>query len=175
MNEASLIDLAVEFSILSVLSFGGMTSALTEIQRVVVEHHQWMDARTFADLYGLGYAMPGPNVLVVSLIGYHVAGIAGALVATLAMAGPSALLAMLVVSVWDRFQGARWRRVTQAGLFPVIVGLALSGGCLITVAAAHGPTAYLLTALTAVMVLKTRVSPLWLIALGAILGLSGIL
>jgi chromate transporter len=175
MNEASLIDLFVEFSILSVFSFGGMTSALTEIQRVVVEHHHWMDARTFADLYGLGYAMPGPNVLVVSLIGFHVAGVLGALVATVAMSAPSALLAMAVVTVWDRFQGARWRRIIQAGLFPVVVGLALSSGCLITVAAAHGPTAYLLTAVTTLIVMKTNMSPLWLITLGAALGLSGIL
>ncbi len=173
-DDHSVVQLGLEFSLLSVLSFGGMSSAIPEIQRVI-DLHQWMDAHTFADLYGLGYAMPGPNVLVVSLVGFHVAGALGAAVATLGMSAPSALLAMLVVSIWDRFREARWRRVIQAGLFPVTVGLALAGGYLITIAAAHSWAGYALTLATVFVVMKTRISPLWLIALGALLGVSGLL
>ncbi len=68
------------FAQLSLLAFGGGNSILPEMQRQVVQVHQWMTARDFAALYALAQAAPGPNMLVSALIGQRVAGIPGALV-----------------------------------------------------------------------------------------------
>lgn len=68
-----------EFVLLSFVAFGGATALLPEMHRVVVEHHQWLDDTTFTHLYAIAQAAPGPNVLVVTLIGWKVAGLAGAL------------------------------------------------------------------------------------------------
>ena len=170
-----LTTLFLDFSVLSVLAFGGMSSVLPELHRRVIGLHGWMDERTFADLYALGYALPGPNVLVVTLMGAHVAGAAGALVATFAIILPALILAGTVAHVWHRLRDSPWRRWIQNGLLSVTVGLTLAGGLLLTRAAAHEWSGYVITAVTVTIVSFSRLNPLWLIGAGAALGLLGIL
>jgi chromate transporter len=80
-----------------------------------------------------------------------------------------------VTRTMDRFRHTPWRRVVQAGLAPVTVGLVLGTGWVLTRAADHTPGAYVLTASTVGWMLVTRRSPFWLIAAGAALGLAGVL
>ena len=85
--------LASTFALMSLLAVGGANAAIPEIQRVAVDIHHWMSAKQFADIYAISQLSPGPNVLIVTLIGYNVAGIAGAIAATIAMCVPTAVLA----------------------------------------------------------------------------------
>ena len=172
MNDV-LAQLAIDFSLLSLFAFGGVITVLPEMHRSVVEVHDWMSGAEFAQLFALAQAAPGPNILVVSLIGWKVAGLAGAVVATGAVCAPSSLLTYAVSRVWQRFRGARWRKIVEDGLVPVTVGLMLAGGYLITLAADHSAPAFAVTAATAAIVLTTRIHPLWLLAGGGLLGLSG--
>jgi chromate transport protein ChrA len=103
---STLLELFTEFALLSFVAFGGATALLPELYRVVVENHRWMDATTFAHLYAIAQAAPGPNVLVVTLIGWQVAGLAGALTATVAMCLPMSVVVYLLFGHWDRFKGA---------------------------------------------------------------------
>ena len=80
--------LALQFVVMALLAFGGATAVVPEIHRLAVELHGWMSERQFADMYAISQTLPGPNVMLVTLIGFHVAGFWGALVATLAMCGP---------------------------------------------------------------------------------------
>ena len=169
----ALAQLAIDFSLLSLITVGGVITVLPEMHRNVVEVHAWMTGAEFAQLFALAQASPGPNILVVSLIGWKVAGLAGAVVATVAVCAPSSLLTYAVSRVWQRFRGARWREVVEDGLVPVTVGLMLGGGYLITLAADHSPLAFALTAATAGIVLATRIHPLWLLGAGGLLGLAG--
>ncbi|HWK43878.1 MAG TPA: chromate transporter [Stellaceae bacterium] len=170
-DSAPLGALAWQFAILSLVAVGGANSVIPEMQRQVVDVHGWMSSTDFADLYALARAAPGPNVLVVSLIGWHVAGLAGALVAMGAMCGPSSVLAYGTMWVWDRFRTAPWRIAVQAGLVPVTVGLVLASGYLLTRAADPDWPSYALTAITAGVALKTRTNPLWLLLAAGALGL----
>lgn len=172
MSEA-LAQLAIDFSLLSLFAFGGVVTVLPEMHRSVVQVHGWMTGAEFAQLFALAQASPGPNILVVSLIGWKVAGLAGAAVATAAVCAPSSILTYAVSRVWQRFRGARWRNVVEDGLVPVTVGLMLAGGYLITLAADHSLLALVITAATAGTVLTTRIHPLWLLAAGGLLGLAG--
>ena len=176
MINDQILALLTNFGVLSLLAFGGMVAALPDIQRRAVDVHHWMDERTFAELYGLGYAMPGPNVLVATLVGYQIQGAWGAFVATTAMLLPSMVLAFFVSKVWHRFREAQWRRDVQAGLLSIVVGLTLAGGFLIARAAAgsHEFAAYGLTLATIAITMRTNFHPLWMIAFGAGLGLAGI-
>jgi chromate transporter len=176
MEEAvseSLVQLAVDFSLLSLFAFGGVITVLPEMHRSVVDVHAWMSGAEFAQLFALAQASPGPNILVVSLIGWKVAGLAGAVVATGAVCAPSSVLTFVISKVWQRFRGARWRQVVEDGLVPVTVGLMLAGGYLITLAADHSVVAFVVTAATAATVLTTRIHPLWLLGAGGLLGLTG--
>ena len=160
-----------EFVLLSFVAFGGATALLPEMHRVVVEHHQWLDDTTFTHLYAIAQAAPGPNVLVVTLIGWKVAGLAGALAATLAMCLPMSILIYLLIDRWESFAGRRWQKAISLGVAPLAVGLVFSGATLIAQAAGLGLAAWALLLLTVVVNLKTRTHPLWLIGLGALLGL----
>jgi chromate transporter len=169
-----LLALLAHFALLSLLAFGGATAVVPEMHRFAVDRHGWMTGAEFADLFALAQAAPGPNMMVVTLIGLRAAGVAGAVIATLAMCLPSCLLAFAVMRAMDRFRASVWRGVLQAGIAPVTIGLVLGSGWVLTRAADHTPAAYALTAVTVVWVLATRSSPFWLLAAGAALGVAGL-
>ena len=132
-----LFILAVQFAIMALLALGGANAVVPEMHRQAVELRGWMSEREFADMFAISQAAPGPNVMMVTLIGYHVAGVAGALVTTFAMCGPTAVLAHFLGSAWDRFKDAPWRIVVQAGLVPISVGLVGASAIVLTRAADH--------------------------------------
>lgn len=158
---------------LSLLAVGGGNTILPEMQRQVVSVHGWMTAQEFAALYALAQAAPGPNMLVSTLIGWRVAGLSGALVATGSFCAPSSVLTYLVSGAWHRFREARWRRIVQAGLTPVTVGLVMSGAALLTEATSTNWRKAALTSAMTVALLLTRLNPLLLLAVGAALGAAG--
>ena len=167
-------ELFLEFALLSFVAFGGATALLPEMHRVVVENHQWLDNTTFTHLYAIAQAAPGPNVLVVTLIGWEVAGLAGALAATLAMTLPMSVVIYLLIDRWEGFAGKRWQKAISLGVAPLAVGLVFSGATLIAQAAQFGWVAWAVVVVTAVANLRARLHPLWFIAAGAALGLSGL-
>jgi len=169
-----VFELFREFAILSFVAFGGATALLPEMHRVVVEQHQWLDETTFTHLYAIAQAAPGPNVLVVTLIGWKVAGLAGALAATLAMCLPMSVLIYMLIDRWESFAGKRWQRAISIGVAPLAVGLVFSGATLIAQSAGLGLAAWGLLAATVVANLKTKLHPLWFIGAGALLGLLGL-
>ena len=172
MNEV-LQQLAETFSWLSLLQFGGTTAVVPEMHRQIVDVLGWMSATTFTNLFALAQLAPGPNVMMVTLIGYHVAGITGALITTFAMCGPTAVLAHFLGSAWDRFKDKPWRMVVQAGLVPISVGLIGASAIVLTRAADHSWLAVLITAATAAVAFWTRWNPLWLIGIAGLAGLTG--
>ncbi len=158
---------------LSPLAFGGASSVLPELHRLVVESHHSMSDATFARLVALSQAAPGPNSLVFALVGWQVAGVAGALAATVAISGPSSLAIYFFMGFWEKIRGTRWQRIIQTGISPLAIGLVLASGCIITRGADNSWGTYGLTVATVVAVLNSRLNPLWLIGLGAVLGMTG--
>jgi chromate transporter len=169
----TLLTLAFHFGLLSLFAVGGGNSAIPEMHRQAVEVSHWMTDRQFADLFAISQAAPGPNFLITTLIGYHVAGAAGAMVATFGMCGPSSILAYFVSGTWEKFKDARWRVAIQNGLVPVSVGLIGASGLVLAQSADHNLVAYAMTAVTAVICYMTRLSPLWLFMVAGLLGLGG--
>lgn len=167
--------LAARFALLSLFAVGGANAAIPEMHRLAVDVNHWMSDRQFADMFAIAQVSPGPNVIIVTLIGYHVAGLAGALVTTLAMTGPTCLAAFLVARVWERFKHARWRIAIQAGLVPVSLGLMAASAFVIARAADHTWLAAAVTVATAAVAYFTRVNPLWMFVVGGALGLTGLI
>jgi chromate transporter len=169
----TLLMLAGYFALMSLFAIGGANAALPEMHRLAVEVMHWMTDRQFANMVAIAQVTPGPNVIVVTLIGYHVAGVPGALVTTLAMCGPTAVFAFFIGRVWYRFKDAPWRAAIQAGLVPVSIGLIAASALVVTRAAAINWVAVGLTVVTAVVTYKWRLNPLWIFAAAAVLGLVG--
>jgi len=170
-----LLALAANFLILSLLAFGGANAVIPEMHRQAVEVRHWMSDTEFVQLFAIAQAAPGPNVMVVTLVGWRVAGLAGALVATAAMIGPSWVLTYAVFRAWDRFKNRPWCMAIQNGLAPVTVGLVASSAFLLARAADTDTVTVLLTAGTAAAAYWTRINPLWVFAVAALLGVAGLI
>ena len=173
--DGTLLALAGHFALMSLFAIGGANSAVPEMQRLAVEVEGWMSARQFTDIFAIAQVTPGPNVIIVTLIGYHVAGLAGALVATLAMCGPTCVLAFYLGHVWERFKHAPWRAAIQAGLAPISVGLIAASALVVASGIAHNLVAVTIILATAVITYTTRLNPLWIFAAAALIGLAGLL
>jgi chromate transporter len=174
MNSPTLFDLVSYFAVLSLISFGGVSASLPDMHRYFVDQNHWLTSDEFTRLFGIANAAPGPNMMVVGLLGFQMAGAAGAVASFLAMALPSSLFAYYVGGVWHRFRDRPWRIAIQAGLVPLTVGLLLASGYVLT-RAADGISwaAYALTAGTVALFMCTRIHPLWCLAVGAVLGALG--
>ncbi len=172
MNQSPLWTLFSLFAVLSLLAVGGANAAIPEMHRVAVDVMHWMNDKQFADMFAISQLSPGPNVIIVALIGYHVEGLVGAAVAITAMCGPTCLLAYFVARTWDRFKDARWRVAVQAGLVPVSLGLIGASAFVLARAADHNVYAALITVATAATAFWTRANPLWIFAVAGALGFA---
>lgn len=170
---ATLLALATIFAELSLLAFGGGNTVLPEMQRRLVDVHHWMTAPEFGALYALAQAAPGPNMMVAPLVGWRVAGLPGALVAALAMFGPSSIVTGLAMHAWERTGSHRWRPLVQAALPPITAGLVSASAIVIARATSTHWALAVVTALAAAVMTVTRFHPLIVLAAGALIGATG--
>jgi chromate transporter len=166
--------LAWTFAVMSLFAVGGANAAIPEMHRIAVELRHWMTDKQFADIFAISQLSPGPNVLIVTLIGYSVAGVPGAVAATIAMCGPTAFLAYSISRLLVRSAGSRWPAIIQAALVPVSIGLMAASGFVLTLSSDRTWLAVLLTVAAALLAFATRMNPLWLLLAGGILGFAGV-
>jgi chromate transporter len=167
--------LAWTFGLMSLFAVGGANAAIPEMHRVAVDVQHWMTDKQFADVFAISQMSPGPNVLIVTLIGYSVAGVAGALVASLAMCVPTAVLAYYVSRLLTRSSHSRWPAIIQAALVPLSLGLMSASGLILALASDRTWIAALVTLGAAVLAFATRLNPLWLLLAGGCLGFAGVI
>ncbi|MCP4618783.1 MAG: chromate transporter [Bradyrhizobium sp.] len=163
------------FGLMSFFAVGGANSAIPEMHRVAVDVHHWMSDKEFADMFAISQLSPGPNVLIVTLIGYSVAGIFGALAATLAMCGPTAILAYYVNGLLRRFSGSPWPAIIQAALVPLSIGLMGASAFILALTSDLSWMAALLTIVAATLAFATKLNPFWILAAGGLLGFAGVI
>lgn len=163
------------FALLSVLAIGGGTAVLPEMKSLTVGYEQWLTDAQFRDIYAIGQLAPGPNMLMVIVIGYHVAGLGGALIAFAAFFLPACVIAIVTSRVWDHFAGSPWRLAIQRGLAPVVIGLMLAGTLSIARTAIVGEQSQICLAFAAVVFVALyfgkKINPALLILAGGVGGL----
>jgi chromate transporter len=184
MHPADWLDLFVHYLSLSLLAIGGAITTAPDMHRYLVDQQHWMTDAQFNASITLAQAAPGPNVLFIALMGWQVGVNAGSFASALlgvciTMAGimlPSATLTYVASRWGHQNRDLRAVRAFKQGMAPVVVGLILATGWLMS--SAHGQFAtdwplWLATAVTAVIVWKTRIHLLWLLAAGGLLGWFG--
>jgi chromate transporter len=170
-----LVTLALTFALMSLFAVGGANSAIPEMHRVAVDVNHWLTDKQFTDVYAIAQLSPGPNVLIVTLIGYSVAGLAGALVATIAMCVPTAVLALVVSRFLTRASDARWPAIVQAALVPLSIGLMGASGFILARTSDRTVVAALMTIAAAALASTTKLNPLWMLVAGGCLGFAGLI
>lgn len=168
--------LVLIFAPLSLLSFGGWVSVLAPVHNETVHVHQWMSEREFVDVFAITRAAPGPGAMIVALIGWKVAGWAGAAVACLAIFIPSSLLVFAVGRVWNRYRGTPWHSTIEVGLAPLGVGLLMAGSLSImraTEAGGGNPIAlWVIGALAAAVLVWRNFHPLIILGAGGLISVA---
>ena len=173
------------FMLWSLLSIGGAITTAPDMHRYLVDQRHWLTDPQFSSSIAIAQAAPGPNILFVALFGWNIGlnsgslglAVLGALLAMCGLLAPSSLL-VYFSSRWSHANRERRSvRAFKQGMAPVVVALMLATGRLL--ARAHGDVArdwplWLLTASCAVLIWRTRLHILWLLAAGALLGAFGL-
>jgi chromate transporter len=181
LDWADWLNLFGHYLMLSLMSIGGAISTTSEMHRFLVEEHHWLTQSQFNDSIAIAQAAPGPNVLFVALMGWNVGLNAGSYLAALAGVAVT-MTGIMVPSTTITYLAARWGhqnrdmlgvRAFKQGMAPVVVGLMISVG--IILGSAHGDLAqdwplWLLSAAAGLLIWRTRIHLLWLLAAGAVLG-----
>jgi chromate transporter len=160
-----LIHLAWTFTLLSVLAVGGGTAVLPEMQTILA-HQFGIDHTQFVHIYSIGQLAPGPNMLMVLVIGYQIAGLIGAGVVLLSFFLPSSLMCFYMGRLWNRFGENPWRRSIQNALEPISIGLMSSGVYAVAKASVVSGITLALALVTLYLILRTKMNPV-LVILGS--------
>jgi chromate transporter len=168
-----LLSLFLKLSAFSMIAFGGVNALLPELLNLAVNQERWIDLQTFSDYFAIAQAAPGPNFMTVTLLGWHIYGIIGALVATLAIVWPSSILIFFLQRFILGIKDPIKKKSIQYAAAALAIGLVLSSAWEIALQINHGVAAYSLTIITIALTLFTRWHPLYLIALGGTLGALG--
>jgi len=174
---SDLLGLFTHFLVLSLLAVGGAITTVPDMHRYIVVEQHWLTEAQFTASIAIAQAAPGPNVLFVAVLGWNVAGAWGALAT---MAGN--LLPSSVLTLWATRWGAQRRetrgvRAFTAGLMPLTLGLLSATGWVLAepyvADPAHRSGAVGLVGITVLAMTRTKLSPMWLVALGAFIGVLG--
>jgi len=164
-----LISLVTCFSLLSVLAVGGGTAVLPEMQTMLA-HQFGIDHLRFVHIYSIGQIAPGPNMLMVLVIGFQIAGLLGAGVVVLSFFLPSSILCFYVGRIWYHYGESPWRRTIQNALEPISIGLMASGTYSVAKASLVSPITLGLASISLYLMLRTKINPVIVILGSGVLG-----
>jgi chromate transporter len=174
MNEQSPVgQLSLHIAVMSLTAVGGGVVLLgPQVGHYVVEGQHWLTNEQFAAAYAIAQAAPGPNLLFISLVGWLIAGWSGAIMTTLAVLVPSTLLTLTAVRMNTARISGRLSAALSSAFAPISIGFLAATGWLFAQMSNADWRAGLLTVVSAVILLRTKLNPVLLIATGAALGMA---
>ena len=177
LSATDLLGLFGHFLVLSVFAIGGAITTAPDMHRYIVDEHQWITDAQFTSSIAIAQAAPGPNVLFVAALGWSVAGPLGALATMFGTLLPSTLLTLAVARWGASRKETRGVRAFTTGMTPLTIGLLVATGWLLAAPyatdRAHAIGAIALVAISVLVMARTKLSPMWLVGLGAIAGALG--
>jgi chromate transporter len=177
LGAGDLFGLFTHFLVLSLLAVGGAITTVPDMHRYIVAEQHWLTDAQFTASIAIAQAAPGPNVLFVAVLGWNVAGALGTLATMTGILLPSTALSLWATRWGAQRSATRGVRAFTAGLAPLTIGLLISTGWVLAEPylrePAHRWGALALVAVSVAVMLRTRLSPMWLVALGTLAGALG--
>ena len=174
---SDLLGLFGHFLVLSLFAIGGAITTAPDMHRYIVDEHRWISDAQFTSSIAIAQAAPGPNVLFVATLGWSVAGPIGAMATMFGTLLPSTLLTLAVARWGASRRETRGVRAFTTGMTPLTIGLLVATGWLLAAPyatdRAHAIGTIALVAVSVLVMARTRLSPMWLVGLGAIVGALG--
>jgi len=159
-----------QYLLLSLLSIGGAIGTAPEMHRFLVEQHHWMTNEQFSASVAIAQAAPGPNLLFVAVLGWGLGGFLGMLVTMTGILLPSTTLTLAAARWGEARRSTRGVQAFVMGMAPLSVGLVVSTGFILGKPAYGNLWLVATMALTVLVSLRMKLSPLWLIAAGGVVG-----
>ena len=170
-----------DFLRLSLFSLGGGNTLLNEYHHMAVDQYCWLSSRQFAEIYAIAEAAPGPSSMIVGLLGMGAAvqegpvwGVLTGLMAEVSILLPSTLLMVVAALSWNRLRHSPWRVAFERGLGPITLGILFAVGLKILRISDHDTPAYAVSLVVCVLMLRTKISPLWFMAIAGLMGALGL-
>ena len=120
---AGLTDMGTFFFQVGALAFGGGLTMIAFIQEQVVNQFHWLTQQEFIDGLALSQFTPGPILMIAAYIGYKLAGVAGAVLATTAIFLPSFILMLSMLRMFERVRTLVWTKAAMRGVGPAVIGV----------------------------------------------------
>ncbi len=155
--------LAMIFLRVGTVTFGGGFVMIPQIETDIVDVNHWMSHQTFADGMAFGQITPGPVLITATFIGYKVAGISGAVVATIAAFLPSFLMTVIAGTSLNRFRTNHQVQAFLAGVAPAVVGMLAAAGVSLAKSGVSGPTGYGIATLAFLLMMRAKLNPVIII------------
>ncbi|WP_246302794.1 chromate transporter [Paenibacillus plantarum] len=169
---SKLIRLFWTFLRISPLTFGGGYAMLPAIQREVVFMKNWMSDAEMSELLAISGAAPGGvGVNVSALVGYRLAGIAGAIAAVVGITLPTFLIVLLLSVLYAWLEHYPKMQALMEGIHAAIIGLIAAAAYKMAKSSIFDRITLLIAVGTVFVMLVVQVSPLVLITLGVVAGL----
>src|SRR5687768_1864678 len=167
MQDDPLLKLVMVFAPFSLAAVGGVLSILAGVQHQTADVLGWMTGREFIELFAISRGVPGPGIMLITLIGWKIAGWLGAVAATLSLYLLSAVLVLVITKIWNRYRGRAWHSAIQDGLAPIDTGLIIAGILSLFRLAGAGPLSWSVAIRSALILdLWPRNHPLLVLAAG---------
>ena len=170
MTGAELLGLFGHFLLLSLLAVGGAITTAPDMHRYMVTEQHWLTDAQFTSSIAIAQAAPGPNLLFVAVLGWGIGGAFGMLVTMMGILLPSTTLTLAAARWGEARRHTRGVQAFVTGLAPLTVGLVLSSGFLLGKPAYGNPWLLATMVVTVVVCVRWKISPLWLIAAGGLVG-----
>jgi len=188
MSHADWWALFGHYLALSLLGVGGAITTAPDMHRYLVQQQHWLSDPQFNASIAIAQAAPGPNVLFIALLGWNIGlnagggagawpmGLFGMLVTMTGIMLPSSVLTFMATRWGHRNRDRRDVRAFKQGMAPIVIALLIATGWIL--ATTHNNPAtdwklWLLTAVTTVIVWRSKIHLLWLLGAGALLGALG--
>ena len=177
LSGAELFGLFTHFLVLSLLAVSGAITTVPDMHRYIVIQQHWLSDAQFTASIAIAQAAPGPNLLFVAVLGWNVAGPLGMLATMIGILVPSTVLSLWATRWGAQRRDTRFVRAFTTGLMPLTLGLLLSTGWVLAEPYLRDPAqrwgALALIVVSVLAMLRTRLSPMWVVAIGCVAGALG--
>jgi chromate transporter len=185
------VQVFLHFAAVSLLAVGGAVTVIPEMHRHIVVQSNWITDSQFSASIAIAQSAPGPNILVIAMFGWYIGvnsvvgvyqqyiwGIIGMLIAMIGVMLPSSFLAYSTAKWVRAHQNTDYVIAFKQGLAPMVIGAILATSWIISAASddlMNDWPLWLCTSTTVLLIWKTQIHILLLLAIGAGLGVFGVI
>lgn len=157
------------------LTFGGGYAMISALQQDFVVQNRWLTQAEFSNGVAAGQITPGPLMVMISFMGYKIAGLAGAVLGTIALFLPSFLVVMFLSSYFNKIKSNVMVQSALKGINAAVIGLLAAATIDLGIASFKNVVTIIISLLAGFLIVKfSKVEPAWILIGAGVIGLIAV-